>query len=628
MPNRKQRYEIVDDAKAELDESREAERLRCKAEKKLAKKRGYVRIDAEPVVVIPTLVRLDVTHAELDATGWWTSRKTGDPVRIKATTAPDDSAGEWAQIGWGGAGGTESSPRWRGVDRGAVAANLVVTAALNGPPQQVLLDVFDVTALTCANLAATGVANRWKGYAGYVPGNVAQMSATTSPAESRVWSHLRWAPAGTQRLTANQNDQPATAVGDHPVKVTLRSRSITGTLHLCQWPALAVRSIAFSGGHTINNDTSGSFDNHWQLARAVGDLDPAPLCYSRNVAASLSVTLTVATPPTDPETVRVRGSATVNGVNITWTSAPIVVNPGAAAVSFAAPVAGSAPLATAVAALTGGTALTIQWTMTDPNGAWIAIGSTRHNVYVTLGNPVAGTPVYRTLLHHSCTGAAGATTDQQLVTGAFAQVATRALTRQRDNVPLTYWNPQAAAKPNGSTALMLGEPTGAGHCGAWAEFLVDTFRIHGVTTGHKVNVRRTAQVAGRTGGILAMLPDATKRGFLVATWNFGAVPATSATELTHTMRGTCMPGVHAPGQNNPTPPPAFYNHFVVHCTTDGRIYDPSYGHHVGTPLAWEAASISGLYSDAHLAYPTAGYHPTGAARLLEFKYTAPIGTLL
>lgn len=573
---------------------------------------GAVKCKGKKAKPVPTLVALNVNGAAYDGAAWWAVVSQGAGISVVATTSPDDNNGEWAQIAWGGGGRTQNPPNTRMVGRRTAQTNVQVTAQLNGPQQSVTIDVYDLTAIGCSLRTNLG-GNRWKDYAGYVAGGAARMTATTD--RNQAWPKLVWTPTGTAGPALNQQDYAIGGPGDVRLKVALGDKEIPAVLHICQWPVLAVSDITFSGGHTVNNDTVADFDNHWTLARAQANianpqLDPSPLCYTRNTAVTLTATLNVTTAPTDTETVRVRGTAAAGGANIVWTSAAITVNHGDATVSFPAAVAGSAVLPNQVAAYNP---LTIAWEMTDPNGNWIAIGTTQHRIYATLGNPV-GTR-YWTLLHYSCTSAAAATTDQLLITGAFNALRGRNLTRQRDNVALTYWNPQGPAAGNWNTALLLAEPTGAGHCGSWAEFLIDTFRLHGVATGHKVNVTREA-VVQQIGPPPVVLGGGVRRGFLVAAWNFVG-PATSATDLTHARNVNCTVGVQAPGQNNAAPPPSFYNHFVVYCTTDNRIYDPSYGTDFATPAAWEPASISGLFSSS--AAPNAGYSPVGGARLLQFK---------
>jgi hypothetical protein len=75
----------------------------------------------------------------------------------------------------------------------------------------------------------------------------------------------------------------------------------------------------------------------------------------------------------------------------------------------------------------------------------------------------------------------------------------------------------------------------------------------------------------------------------------------------------CVP-FPVPGQRNPSPPPAFSNHFIVKAL--GLYFDPSYGSPaVFTQLEWENASIDGLWWGYLCGYPKSAY-PT--QRLLEF----------
>jgi hypothetical protein len=565
----------------------------------------------------PRLLSLQVERAvQVDATHFWEAVNGVEQIRVIAVTDPPNTVPAWTPDTL--AAGENGNVKL--VSRAAIGT-ITVTATLDIAPN-VEIKIYDLTDMT-STLPANGVGgHRWKAY---VSANTTVLTAVTVPNTNEVWPKVVWTE-GIPRNPVNAQAVALTPVGDATITAslgTIAPKTVSGVLHICQWPVLAVDEITFSGGHTVNNDTAADFDNKWTQVRAQANLgnpqlDPSPLCYTRNTPVTLTATLRVTTQPTDPENVTVRGTAVIGLTTIVWTSAPITVNPGPATVPFVVPVPGSLALPNQVAAYNP---LTITWEMSGPTGNWIGIGSTQHRIYVTLGNP-AGTPAYWTLLHYSCTGAAGAANDQALITGAFNPLRGLNLTRQRDNVPLTYWNPQGPARGNSNTALLLAEPTGAGHCGSWALFFIDMLKAHGVGTGHKVNVTRPA-VVQQIGPVV--VGAGVKRGFLVATWNFAPVPATSPADLTHTRRGNCNPGVYAPGQNNPQPPPAFYNHFVVHCTTDGRIYDPSYGHDFANPDAWEPASISGLYSDC--AAPNAGYSPVGAARLLQFRDLVTNGNL-
>ncbi len=69
----------------------------------------------------------------------------------------------------------------------------------------------------------------------------------------------------------------------------------------------------------------------------------------------------------------------------------------------------------------------------------------------------------------------------------LAPFATRALTRKRDGVGLTYWNPNTTTCTN--TRLAPRERRqAAGRCGSWAEFFIDMLKVHGITSADKVVV--------------------------------------------------------------------------------------------------------------------------------------------
>lgn len=582
----------------------------------------------------PLLTGLSIVDGALGAApNQWTTVDAARRVQVLATTNPD-RVGAANDITWDGAGVTVA-PWRRDISRAAVG-NFVTGATLNNPRLQVQVAVWDLTnAVSDLPLAHAGTTR--KGYAGYVPGDTATLTATTNPDQLLVWQNLNWSTGAT----GHQCPVNVSAVGDQTITVTLGTAAIGQltrqvVLHICQWPVLEVTEITFSHGHVINQDTVADFDRLWTRAR-MGAVAPNPInppeCYTRAASIGLSVKLRVVTPPTDTETVIVRGRATIGGAAMTWTSGNITVNAGDLEVSFPA-VDANQPLPNQVNFYP---AAQIDWEMSDPNGGWIVIGSTTHDIYLTLGNP-AGGPVYWTLLHHSCVNAAATAAEAAFVDAAFTSYTGRNMQRRRDPKPMTYWDPQNVAGGNGNTAMLLGsdttrenpllpgppdpggQPVAAGHCGSWAESFVDMLKMHGVTSGHKVNVTRSAPMR-RVGG----LPAATG-GFLVAAWNFTAVPAVLADRLTHAQWVTCTTAVHAPGQSNLAPPPAFYNHFIVWNTVTNTLYDPSYGTHfhgagqAATLLAWEMGSISGLFADGMV--PNSGFVTVGGGvpgRRLRFQ---------
>jgi hypothetical protein len=599
MGKKKKRYEIIDDADGVSDDPIGLDELDC----------------AQPQIIARLVNLAIIAGAEVGlAPGYWTTAQFAGVATVRATTAPPDFP-----VAWDG-GQASVTAMERSIDRTFVGST-VVGATLNNPRQQVQLDICDLTALA-ANLRFNG---GLKDYAGFAPATVARLSATTNPANATVWGRLAWS-AGAAAGPANTHDVDITAVGDQIVTVTLGT-AVTGqltrqlTLHVCAWPLLEVTEVTFSQGHRINNDTAAYFDRLWQRGRVPNP----PQCYTRSTRIELRATLSVTRHPTDSENVTVRATATIGGVPMTWTSAAIAVAPGANTVAFPAAVLASQPLPGQVGFYP---AAQLDWEMTDPNGNAIAIGSTTHDLYVTLGDPVAPNAVYWTLLHNSCANGAGSTTEGPFVDTAFNSYTGRNMRRKRDNKPMTYWDPRQVAGGNGNTQSMLSSDTtrqfdstefiGAPHpgreavatgtCQAWAASFIDMVGIHGVNSAHMVQVTNIFPMSR----FWLPLPLAVNAGgFLVANWTFNPPIAVNGAMLTHSWGADCVAGVYAHGQNNLTPPPAFRNHYIVWYGAGLSMYDPSYGTRfqgpdVGTVLqAWETHSISGLYGDGPA--PNAGY---------------------
>lgn len=337
---------------------------------------------------------------------------------------------------------------------------------------------------------------------------------------------------------------------------------------------VGVIQIDFTANHVVEKDSLGDFASpEWRSTRAAAD--QSPVCYTRGASVPLAVVLRVLRAPTGTESVVLRGRATAGTTVLEWTST-VTVSPGSTDISTPS-MTSSAPLPDVVACYDP---LTITWEANAAGTGWIGAGTTTHLVYAVLGAP-AGT-VHWTLVDLSCRAAQGATTEAAVVAQTFVPFTTRALTRKRDGVGLTYWNPNTTTCTN--TRLLLASADGSGQCGSWAELLVDTFKVHGITSADKVVVVVT--VAAWT---------SSTQGFLVKNWQWNA--ATQPVPWTHRMGIDVVNQPGIPGQRNPEPPPAFFNHFIV--THGGLLYDPSYG---GGPFAsqaiWETGGLDGLFAGA------------------------------
>lgn len=356
---------------------------------------------------------------------------------------------------------------------------------------------------------------------------------------------------------------------------------------------LEVAEVAFKDNHPIDRDTLGPFPGpDWQRGRDA--TQQAPACYTRDTRVKVQATFRVTSAPSAAETVRVRGKASIGSTTLQW-EGDITVSSGDATVT--SPVLTStAKLPNQVECVEG---VQIEWEANPEGTGWGGAGSSEHVFYVLLGDP-AGTPAFWTLVDTSCRAAAGESSVGGTVARTFDPFLTRAMTRRRDGRPLTYWNPTTTTVTN--TRELLASGDGSGQCGSWSEFLIDMYRVHGITDGEKVLIVRT--VADW---------HSSRSGFLVKNWLFG--PRGSLPQpFTHEMGTECveLPGI--PGQTNPNPPPAFYNHFIVR--HGGQFYDPSYG---GGPTAtqdlWENGAIDGLFRGQGAGFEKSR---NAATRLVEF----------
>jgi Carboxypeptidase regulatory-like domain len=359
----------------------------------------------------------------------------------------------------------------------------------------------------------------------------------------------------------------ATVVAAQTARAELRVRHIH--------TVAAVQQLTFTGNNVVEKDTTGNFPSpEWIDTRA--QADQSPVSYARNKNIAFTAKFKVTTHPCRSEAVEIKGTASFGSTNLEWTGS-VTVNPGDNDFSLA--LTSNNPLPNEVGIFETSD---ISWQINPGKQGWAAAGTSRNLVYVTLDNP-SGTPNYWTLLDVSCRAAHGQTTTPGLISQGFTGLTGRAVSRKRDSQNLTYWNPLLGNHAQ-STAQLLQAANGAGECGSWAEFLIDMYKVHGITSAHKILIVRTksAWAAGT-------------EGFLVKHWIFDHPPASDANAYTHSRPAQCRPGANLPGQRNSTPPPAFFNHFIV--LADGKFWDPSYGAGpFADQSAWENAAIDGLFS--------------------------------
>ncbi len=372
---------------------------------------------------------------------------------------------------------------------------------------------------------------------------------------------------------------------------------------------LQLKSVTYSGGVDIDNDTFGNFPApHFLVGRAADASRrvqrPAQFPYAITRATRLSVmaVFDVVQHPTAAESVSIDAEAVIAGTTLRFRGS-VTVNPSDTEVTTAT-LASDADLPDTVLKVDP---FTIAWFQTPCDVARHPAGSSTNTLYITLAAPTTA-PLYWTLLEISCAAAPGETTAAGLRSRSYAALQTRAIKRKRDNHDLTYWNPDTTTAYN--TRLLLAAADGSGQCGSWAEFLVDMWKSHGDNTGHKVGIAQS---------IDAWLNSRAMPLFLVKNWRFNPPHPTNPRTFHYEFEVKCLEQPGGPGQNSPNPPPHFLNHFIV--TAGGDFYDPSYGSPVvSAKLAWENASIDGLGNGNYQRGNHGGYRKSdlSAEQLLEF----------
>ncbi len=555
---------------------------------------------------------------------WYTSEEAGQRVLVTAITQPNTPV-VWANLVWAPVEALPviGNPNQAEVVRAPAGGQVEVRATLDNS-KTLNLNFVDFSNLECEDIEFIGQYLGHPTWKCYLNNPGVHVTASTNP-NRRYQSEFTWAWNMGNPGSSNRRRIIPMPIGvlDYVITATLFTKPRSIGLRVCQVPVLQLSRLIFTGGHTVECDTLGNFDDEWELARPSPDpavglaaLFPVPnavLCYTRGTRVGLTPAFNTVTAPSMTEVISILAHADFNGTRLSWRWDNITITPGAPL-----PVI---PQQDSDRSLPNQVFhyhnLTIHWETLAKDGVTRAAGQSVHELYTTLNAPAFPAPVYWTLLHHSCTRASGATTSRTVIANVFALFQTLNVTRIRDNGQLNYWNPNAAAKNIGDTQDLLaannsGAPTGGtGHCGSWAEFLIDMWAVQGITTGEKVFIGHQTYI---NGGVNPF-------GFLVKNWVFNHPPASNAAALTHQLGVNVNPAPGIPGQGNPNPPEAFFNHFVALNTTTNRIYDPSYGVVFRNQNAWERAAVAGLLRDGvAIGLPDAGYDQTlNPGRLLQFR---------
>lgn len=238
-------------------------------------------------------------------------------------------------------------------------------------------------------------------------------------------------------------------------------------------------------------------------------------------------------------------------------------------------------------------------------------GKSNHQIYVTLADPDKSVKAYQTLYHVGCKNG-GATSAAEAVKNIWdyindRKVYTAANDKKMTN-PMTYWKGGVAAEDTAGKLIF----TNNGQCGAWADFLIDTLKVQGITGAEYVKVTSSYENDGNFINRLKtkmLYHDDDKYGpILVKEWEFygnGTADKKYKPFLYDRYKKPkvgekkegyrdIIPNVNwGKAQGNPDPPGEFKEHFIVKYSK--QYYDPSYGNGpYASKQAWQNGSLDGI----------------------------------
>jgi hypothetical protein len=300
--------------------------------------------------------------------------------------------------------------------------------------------------------------------------------------------------------------------------------------------------------------------------------------------------------------IKVRGTAQSSGFNGKFEATVAAPNLGAGVVDYwAAQLVADTPLTASKVDFYD--PLTIKWEYSPPGeNEWLDAGTTECPVYVSL-QPPETSDLYHTVVHLACSQG-NATTEADALAATWGQFAGPANVKAWDGQTKLYYY-----KPQGNPSLDLSGllSTHDGECGAWAEFLIASLNVNGISA-NKILVAKGA----------GLWNDLFGWSFGDGTW-FAVGAATLTPEANPTdvppFTNSIAQSTDNVGQN--THPPnlfRFNKHWIVRPVMSGAIYyDPSYGKTYSDSTEFSNSVISGWAhsgNDVDWATPSAlpDYH--------------------
>jgi hypothetical protein len=257
---------------------------------------------------------------------------------------------------------------------------------------------------------------------------------------------------------------------------------------------------------------------------------------------------------------------------------------------------------------------TLDWEVSFTGGVtWFPIGSTNHEVYVTLAAPTGQR--LESMYHIAVLEAQGESDTAVARDAIWANFATRLVQRKDGGILGYYRSIACSTNLNGSITASSLLTIDNGQCNAWVELFQGVLGVHGISS-------QRVQVAPRFTSGGAFCTSRVDAGFLVKNYNYAAASTASCENYPYrfnypcpnvTISGQQVPVTHwpapeatdafgTPGQDEPDPASAFGRHYIVN-VSEALWYDPSYGTgpwvHANiddAAHAWETDSIAGFFS--------------------------------
>jgi hypothetical protein len=269
------------------------------------------------------------------------------------------------------------------------------------------------------------------------------------------------------------------------------------------------------------------------------------------------------------------------------------------AVTGFAPATGTDPMADYYDAKDS-SAFQLDWYVMLPyQNVWNKVGSTKHTVCITKGDPVATLDSRQeTLFVVACRNAKGKTATADITSGIWSDFTDREILKADGVTKLAYY--KEFNNHFFDTKGLISNNDG--QCAAWVHFFVDLNKVHGID--YSSNVKEITPV------------DPNVTGFMVQDWSFAA-PGHSHDPLLKYLNlakvvligtnkynwdysesdyGTGIQGQGKDIEGGGTGRPAslFVRHYVLDLGGTAGFYDPSYG--VRCTISQFDAKLSGVYA--------------------------------